>query len=136
MSALPVTALYAGLFGLWLLALSYEVVRRRQRHAVSLGSGGVPALEHAIRAHGNAVETVPLGLILLGLAEGMGMPVWLLHLSGLALLAGRVMHGLHFVTLPRRMGLRFWGMILTIAPIGALSVGLIGHALVRLVAGA
>lgn len=136
MSALPVTALYAGLLGLWLLALSYEVVRRRWRHDVSLGTGGEPELERAIRAHGNAAETVPIGLILLGLAEGMGMPAWLLHLAGLSLLMGRLLHGFHFVAYPKPMRLRFWGMLLTIGAIAALSAGLIGHSVARLMGGA
>lgn len=132
MPALPVTALYAGLLGLWLLVLAYAVVRQRQRHSVSLGSGGVRGLEYAIRGHGNAVETVPIGLILLGLAEGMAMPGWLLHLAGMMLLVGRGMHGLHFIAFPGRMGLRFWGMVLTIIPIAALAAGLVGHAVLRL----
>ena len=42
---LPVTALYAGLMGLWLLGLGFVVVRRRRRHDVSVGDGGVRALE-------------------------------------------------------------------------------------------
>ncbi|MBK0397881.1 MAPEG family protein [Limibaculum sp. M0105] len=136
MSALPVTALYAGLLGLWLLALAYEVVRRRWRYDVSLGSGGEPELERAIRAHGNAAETIPIGLILLGLAEGMGTPGWILHVAGLSLLTGRVLHGVHFVTYPKPMRLRFWGMVLTVGTIAALSVGLVGHSALRLMVGA
>ena len=72
---LPVTALYAGLMGLWLLGLSFEVMRRRRRHNVSVGDGGVGALEQATRAHGNACEYVPVALILLGLAVSLpGIP--------------------------------------------------------------
>jgi len=136
MSALPITGLYAGLLALWLMLLAYEVVRRRKRHSVSLGAGGVPELERAIRAHGNAAETVPIALILLGLAEGMGTPGWVLHLAGLGLLAGRVMHGLHFVAAGGKMPLRFWGMVLTVTVIASLALGLVGHALVRMGAGA
>lgn len=132
MSALPVSALYAGLLGLWLMYLTWEVSRRRRRHDVSLGSGGVPELERGIRAHGNAAETVPLGLILLMLAEGMGAPHWGLHLAGAMLVVGRVMHGVHFLAGHRRLAFRFWGMVLTIVPIIFLALGLIGHALVLL----
>ena len=91
--SLPVTALYAGLMGLWLLALGFEVMRRRRRHDVSTGDGGVRELELAMRAHGNACEYVPVALILLGLAEGLGAPGWVLHLFGLMLVAGRLIHG-------------------------------------------
>ena len=41
---LSVTALYSGLMGLWLLGLSFEVIRWRRRHDVSVGDGGVRAL--------------------------------------------------------------------------------------------
>jgi uncharacterized membrane protein YecN with MAPEG domain len=132
MTALPVTALYAGLLGLWVMWLAWEVGNRRRRHKVALGDGGVAELNAAIRAHGNACETVPLALILMALAEGMGAPGWGLHLAGLALVAGRVLHGLHFVLGRRDLSFRFVGMTLTVVPIILLALGLAGHALVAL----
>ena len=131
--SLPVTALYAGLMGLWLLGLGFEVMRRRRRHHVPGGDGGVPALELAMRAHGNACEYVPVALILLGLAEGLGAPGWVLHLFGLVLVAGRLLHGVYFLTGARRMILRVLGMQLTVGMIGAVALGLVFHALARLV---
>ena len=130
--ALPVTALYAGLMGLWLLALSFEVMRRRRRHDVSVGDGGVRELEQAMRAHGNACEYVPIALILLGLAEGIGAPGWVLHGFGLLLVAGRLLHGGYFLTGARRLNLRILGMLLTIGMIGSVALGLVFHALARL----
>lgn len=51
--SLPVTALYAGLMGLWLLGLGFAVMRRRRRHDVSVGDGGVRALVfHALARPG------------------------------------------------------------------------------------
>ena len=129
--ALPVTALYAGLMGLWLLVLAFAVMRERRRNDVSVGDAGVPALQRAIRAHGNAVEYVPVALILLGLAEGMGMPGWLLHLAGLALTAGRLLHGWYFLTGAARLNVRVAGMMLTVAVIALLSLGLVFHALAQ-----
>ena len=131
--SLPVTALYAGLMGLWLLGLGFEVMRRRRRHDVSIGDGGVRELELAMRAHGNACEYVPIALIVLALAEGMGAPGWVLHLSGLMLVAGRLIHGGHFLAGARRLNLRIAGMLLTIGMIGGLALGLVSHALVRMV---
>jgi uncharacterized membrane protein YecN with MAPEG domain len=130
--ALPVTALYAGLMGLWLLALAFAVMSERRRHDVSVGDAGVPSLQRAVRAHGNAVEYVPIALILLGLAEGMGMPGWLLHLAGLALTVGRGLHGWYFLAGATRLNVRVAGMLLTVAVIALLSVGLVFHALARL----
>jgi hypothetical protein len=129
---LPVTALYAGLMGLWLMGLGYEVMRRRRRHDVSVGDGGVRALELAMRAHGNACEYVPIALILLGLAEGMGAPVWVLHGFGLMLVAGRLLHGGYFLAGARRLSLRATGMLLTVGMIAAVALGLVFHALARI----
>lgn len=127
--ALPITSFYAGLAGLWLVLLAVSVIRLRTRHGVSLGDGGRDDLAHAIRAHGNAVETVPLGLILLGLAEGLGTPGLLLHLLGLGLLGGRLAHAAFFLRPERAMWLRVAGMATTLGVIVLLSVGLVGHGL-------
>lgn len=88
-----ITLFYAGLNGLIAIALALGVVRQRQRTRTDFGSGGNPALERAIRAHGNFVEYVPLILILLLLLELCGTPAWRLHTMGAALTLGRVLHG-------------------------------------------
>ncbi len=90
-----ITSLYAGLLGLWFLALSVRVVQQRTvPGGVGLGDGGDATLLRRIRGHGNFAEYAPLSLILLGLLEyGGTLPVWALHLLGLALLVSRVLHG-------------------------------------------
>ena len=103
---LPITALYAGLLGLIYLGLSINISRQRQRNQVGIGHGEVPALERAIRVHGNFSEYVPLVLLLIGLAELNGGPAWGLHGLGVALLLGRVLHAVGLsgsagVSLPR-----------------------------------
>lgn len=125
---LTVTAFYAGLMALWLVGLGFEVSRRRRRHEVSHGDGGVAELEHAIRAHANACEYVPIALIVMGLSEGMGAPAWLLHVAGLMLVAGRVMHGVYFLAGARVFNLRFFGMMLTVVIIGGLGLALVWQA--------
>jgi uncharacterized membrane protein YecN with MAPEG domain len=92
MSAIDAATLYAGLNLLLLLALALLVVRQRMRHKVVLGDGGVEPLNRAIRVHGNAVEYAPLavaGLVALALA---GAAVWIVHVGGVALTLGRVLH--------------------------------------------
>jgi hypothetical protein len=126
---LTVTAFYAGLMALWLMVLGFEVSRRRRRHDVSYGTGGVTELEQAIRAHANACEYIPIALIVMGLAEGMGAPALLLHAAGLMLAAGRVMHGAYFLAGARRFRLRFVGMMLTVVTIGGLALALVVQAL-------
>ena len=125
------TALYAGLMGLWILYLGFAVIRLRRRHDVSTGDGGVKPLELAIRAHGNACEYVPIALILMGLAESMGAPTWVLHGLGVMLVAGRLLHGGYFLAGARRLNVRVAGMLLTIGMIGTLSLGVIFHALAQ-----
>ena len=48
--------------------------------ACPLGDGGSEVGIRRIRGHANAVETVPIFLILLGLSEGLGTPGWVLCL--------------------------------------------------------
>jgi len=129
---MAVTGLYAGLMGLWLLFLGFQVMRVRRRHDVSTGDGGVRDLELAIRAHGNACEYVPIALILMALAESLGAPARILHILGLMLLAGRLLHGGYFLAGARQLNIRIAGMLLTVGMIGALALGVTFHALAKL----
>ncbi len=68
--SLPVTALYAGLMGLWLLALGFEVMRRRRRHDVSTGDGGyflTGARRLNLRILGMMLTVGMIGAVALGL---------------------------------------------------------------------
>ena len=85
-------ALWAGLHLVLLLVLAVLVTRQRRRHKVGLGDGGVPELEQAIRAFGNAAEYVPAGLAGIGVLALAGAPPMVIHPLGLLLLAGRVLH--------------------------------------------
>ena len=66
MTIIPITLFTSGVLGLLYMTLTAQVVRQRQKHNVSLGDGGVEAVQIAIRAHGNFAEYTPLALILLG----------------------------------------------------------------------
>ena len=91
-----VTPLYAGLLGLWLLVLSVRVIQQRRTARVSLGDGGNTKLERAIRGQANFVEYVPVALLMLLVLELARFSIYLLHLLGLALLIGRLLHGYTF----------------------------------------
>jgi uncharacterized membrane protein YecN with MAPEG domain len=87
-----IAALYAGLLtGLFIL-LSVAVIRRRHQTKVALGHRGDSLLKRRIRVHANFAEYVPLALLLLALAESLSVPAWLLHLFGISLSAGRMIH--------------------------------------------
>jgi len=86
-------ALWVGLNLFVLLVLSLLVVRQRQKHKVVLGDGGVPELIQAIRAFGNASEYVPAGMAALAMLAVVGAPALAIHITGLLLFVGRVLHG-------------------------------------------
>jgi uncharacterized membrane protein YecN with MAPEG domain len=69
-----------------------KVIRLRQSLRVGIGAGGKPALERAIRIHGNFAEYIPLALLLLLFMELQGRAHWLIHILCLALIAARLVH--------------------------------------------
>lgn len=87
-----ITAIYAGLAALLLVALSVHIIRLRWRYLVGMGDGGQPVLARAIRVHGNFIEYVPIALILMLLIERAGYAPWVVHALGLALIVGRAAH--------------------------------------------
>lgn len=105
-----ISAVYAALSALLIVWLSLRVIRLRRVEKVKLGDGGVDALQNAIRAQGNATEYVPISLILLFMLEYAGGGPWLIHLGGIATLAGRLLHakGLLSDNMPYRiLGMQF-----------------------------
>jgi uncharacterized membrane protein YecN with MAPEG domain len=116
-----ITPLYAGLLGILLLVLSYNVSRQRLGNKVAIGDGGVPALQRAIRAQANLTEYAPLALILLAGIEAQGFSGRIVHFLGILLLAGRLLHGFGLTrsagpSAPRAMGASLtWLMILLAA---------------------
>jgi len=87
-----ITMLYAGLCVLLVVFLAVRVAMWRLRHKIGLGDGGDKELLKRVRAHGNAVEYLPLCLILLGGMELNGYPNSLIHGFGAALFVSRVAH--------------------------------------------
>ncbi len=87
-----VTGIYAALFAVMQYGLTIYVVKRRLAAKISLGDGGDEELLKRIRAHGNFVETVPMVLILMLIAELSLAPYWALNAVGVCMLLGRGMH--------------------------------------------
>ncbi len=121
------TSLYASLLALWILYLAFQVIKQRRKHRVSHADGEVEDLKVARGAHSNATEYIPIALILLFLAEYNGLYTPFVHLLGLSLVVGRVMHGLSILS--KKFKGRYWGMILTLIPICSLVVLNIGLSL-------
>ena len=87
-------ALWVGLHVFLLLVLSTLVVRLRQKHKVALGDEGIAELARAIRAFGNASEYIPAGLAAIILLAVLGAPPLAIHVVGLVLFAGRLIHAI------------------------------------------
>ena len=107
-----VTPLYAALLALWFLVLSVRVIRYRGR-GISLGDGGDPAMLRLIRGHANFAEYVPLALIMMVMLELTHVSIYVLHLLGLALLIGRLLHGYALSFTRRFQSGRVAGTVLT-----------------------
>lgn len=89
---IPVTLLYGGICTLLLTALGGYVSMLRLRLGVSMGKEPPPELVRPIRAHGNAAEWVPLGILLLAMLEVSGVAPLSLHVMGGTLVLARVFH--------------------------------------------
>ena len=87
-----ITPLYALPVAAVTLILWLRVTAMRAAVNVSFGDGGNMQLLQRIRQHGNCVEWSAFVLILMILAEGMGVSSPWLHASGGLLLAGRIAH--------------------------------------------
>jgi uncharacterized protein len=123
------TPLYAGILALIFIALSMRVVNSRHREKVSLGDGDNHMLNRQIRVHGNFAEYAPMTLLLILMAELQGLPLFLVHMLGIALVAGRVIHALSIAGERTSFGQRKTGMLLTFFAVAAAGVANIGLAL-------
>jgi uncharacterized membrane protein YecN with MAPEG domain len=102
-------ALWVGLHLILLLVLSMLVVRQRQKHKVALGDGGIPELARVGRAFANATEYVPAGLIAITVLAVLETPPLAIHVIGLLLFTGRVIHAVGLsnsgaASIPRAVG--------------------------------
>jgi uncharacterized protein len=86
------TAFYAAILALFVTALAINVTVHRGKLGVLVGDGGNPQMLRMIRLHANAAEYVPLALLLMLSYEINGGAHTALHVAGLALLAGRLLH--------------------------------------------
>ena len=109
-----ISGVYAAVFALMQVFLTLRVVKVRRSQKVSLGDGGQEELLRKMRTHGNFVETVPMALILMLIAELSGSPLWCLHVLGLLLLAGRICHVIGISSSTGYGKYRTYGMVMTL----------------------
>lgn len=123
-----VTALYAGLCGILIIALAFRVVQFRRTGKVGIGSGGDRSNQIRVRAHANAIEYIPIALILMLIAELGGLSAFWLHIFGGVFVLARLVHAFGFTASgggyhPGRL----WGTVLSwvvILVLAAIDIGL------------
>ena len=108
---LPITATYAALLALLVLLLAAVVIRLRRSFGVGLGDGGNHDLSRAIRVHGNAIESVPLFLVLLAVYEINGGGAGVLHAFGAVFFLSRILHAWGLLSSSGVSPGRFYGTI-------------------------
>ena len=114
---MPVTTtpIYSFPMVILFIALSVQVIRYRRANRLPLGDAGDRELLAHVRAQGNCAEYMPLGLLLLIMAELAGASAIGLHTAGLSLCVGRMIHAAHLSFLPNQYTLRVVAVTLTFA---------------------
>ena len=116
-----VTLLYAGLLGLLLVILSFNVMQNWVR-VTGQGQQTDRAMRRAERLLSSFIEYVPVGLILLALMELKGAPPPVLHILGALLFLGRLLHAIGSNEIAGAGLLRFFGAQLTYLMITVASI--------------
>jgi len=118
------TLIYAGLLGLLLLVLSFNVMQNWVR-VTGKGQETDRDMRRAERILSSFVEYVPLTLILLAFIELKGAPHTILHILGTALVAARLMHAYGSNMIKGASILRFLGAQLTFLVLATASLACI-----------
>lgn len=117
-----ITLFYAGLCTLLVLTLAGRVMARRVSHKIGIGDGGDHEMAKRVRAHANAVEYLPLALLLLGGMELNGYPDTVIHGFGLTLLVSRLLHAWGLSRSSSASPGRFVGILFTLVLMVAMSL--------------
>ena len=108
--------------------MAVNVTVHRWRSRVPLGQDSNALLLRIVRMHGNAAEYIPVALLLMAVYELDGGPRALLNATGVALVAGRLLHAWGLArsagpSLPRACGqVLTWLAILVLAVANLLKV--------------
>jgi uncharacterized membrane protein YecN with MAPEG domain len=113
----PITGFYAAIAAIILLCLAFNVSFARVRSGVMTGDGGHADMLGPLRAHGNAVEYLPIALIVMMTLELEHGSIVLLHVIGVLLVVGRLLHAFGLLRTTGSSFGRFWGFICTVAAI-------------------
>jgi len=111
---LAVSPFYISLLALLIIFLAYRVTTFRRSENIALGDDrGSKAMKSAVRAHANAVENIPLALILLAALELNSLNPLLLHIFGIVLVLSRIAHAWGLTKSNGPSPGRFYGTLFT-----------------------
>lgn len=127
--AFSTVGIYAALNTFILFWLVVATSLLRKRYHVLIGDGGVAHLTRIMRGHANAIENIPMTIILLVIAAAMGTPTAVLHVLGLVFTIGRAIHAWHFIQEDGAAWQRAVGFGLGAVVTVATALGVLGHAL-------
>lgn len=119
---LSITAFYAGLLAVLYIVLSVRVIGWRRAQRIEFEHGQDAEMLRRIRVHANFAEYVPMALLLMALGESMAPPDLVVHLAGILLIAGRLLHAYGVSSSPTIMRYRVYGMWLTFTAMGLAAV--------------
>jgi uncharacterized protein len=117
-----ITGLYVALGVLLVLMLAVRVSLRRWTARIGIGDGDDAELRKRIRAHGNAIEYLPIGLLALLLLDLDGTNPAVLHACGIVLIVGRVSHAIGLSRTSGTSPERFFGIGLTLLTLLAMAI--------------
>lgn len=115
-----ISVIYASLSAFLICWLSLNVIRKRRINKVSIGDGGNEELKTAMAAQSNAIEYIPIALLLLYALEYNKSNILIVHMLGLSLLVGRILHAKGILS--ANLKIRVLGMQITIYTIIGLAV--------------
>jgi uncharacterized protein len=114
MKTIPtIMPIYAAIFAIFFIVLSFRVARQRQSLKIGLGDGGNKDMQRAVRVHANFAEYVPLCLLMIYLVEQSGVYAWFVHALGMGLLVGRLSHAYGVSQNRENLVFRVMGIVLT-----------------------
>jgi len=124
---MPVTLMYAGVFALLAMALSFRAGMYRGKAGVSVLFGDPPNMELAerVRVHQNFLEYVPLVLIMMGAIEMSQGSRMFLFVVGDLLIVARLAHAYGL----RHDNMAHWGRLVGAGGTALITVVTAGYAL-------
>jgi uncharacterized protein len=122
---MKITPTYAAVLVLIFIMLSFRTIKLRRKHKIAVGHDDNIELLRAIRAHANFAEYVPLALLEMYMLETISTLNILIHLLGLSLIVGRVIHAYSVSQLTENIQFRVIGMMLTFAVLAIAAIGIL-----------